>query len=94
MIAVIVYLEYREEISKVETELSGELCDIPPIPDTLRCCEHRSRPRDCTVRSDTNELVDPESSRACALIEVPYGALILTWQVIKSVLGMFDPAEA
>ena len=44
--------------------------------------------------SDTSELVAPESSRARALIEVPSGALILTWQVIKSVVGRLDPAEA
>ena len=36
----------------------------------------------------------PESSWARALIEVPSGALILIWQVIKSVVGRLDPAEA
>lgn len=96
-IAVIMYLafdEYREEISKVETELRGDSWDMSAIPDTVRHRERRLRPRDCTTRSDTNELVDPGSNRARALMEVPSGALILTWQVIKRVLGRLDPAEA
>ena len=45
------------------------------------------------MRSEMKELVDPESNKARALTCVPSGALILTWQVIKSVFGRLVPVE-
>ena len=47
--AVIAYFalgEWREETSNVETELNGELCEIPPIPETVRHWERLLSSRD------------------------------------------------
>ena len=37
--------------------------------------------------------IQNQALRARALMKVPSGALIRTWQVIRRVLGTLDPAE-
>lgn len=62
---------YKEETSSVDTKLRGDLLDIPPIPDMVNPCDQRIRRSDWMIRSETNDMVDPEASKAQALIEVP-----------------------
>ena len=74
--------------------VANSLWHMAPIPDTVSRCYWRFRPRDWTMRSEMKDVVDPESSSARALIDVPSGALTWTWQVMRRVFGTLDPVEA
>ena len=76
------------ETWNVEIECNGELWEIPAIPVIWRFFDDFGSPSDCTNRWDTNEVVEPESSRPRALIWEPSGAWISTWQVIMRVLEL------
>ena len=76
---------YKDETLRVETNLCEDLLDIPPIPETVNYCDWWGRPRDWMICLETNDIENPESSKAQTLIDMPSGAMIWAWQVMRRV---------
>ena len=55
--------ECMGEIVKVVVECSGDVWEMPAIPEILTFRVERGRWRDCAIRSEMKEVDEPESSR-------------------------------
>ena len=81
------------ETSNVVIDWTGDLWDIPPMPEILAFRLERGRHRLRARRSDTNEADDALSRMALASTDDPSGALTITRQVMSSEFD-FNPMAA